>query len=457
MLRCPPPDNGCCWVSTTTGIARPESPTAKDRTYLYVHNLPQRAAPVTVGLEFFLAGCVAGNNQQLDFCPGTNQRIPSQTTAAHMAASQLGAVVPHLAVRALQVADRYYGSTKFVAATATVACDRFIADARQSRVLSSGPIAPQTTAGGPQERREPVKCQDARTWGKPSATWQGVDDHGHALKVAAWSGLYYKQRRAVSLTVIRVVRDGASGKKRDPRVSWFVWIGQSLIPLNQVRQTYRRRYGQEHGFRYDKQDLLWLEPHVRTPEQYECWTNLVATARNQLVLARSEVEAQRQPWDSKVRPATPRKSGGAWGEFWPRWEHRPNDLNYAENRLAADRGPRSSRPHATKWCTKARSERRYGFGVTKVVPGSTALFAEWVCRLFKVHENSLNFKCNGTCQITPRCDMPSFRGEDLGPDSLGVDQDLDARSGAPCDRPARVPNERARAREFGDSRTPLYC
>jgi hypothetical protein len=36
----------------TTNIARPESPTAKDRTYLYVHNLPDCTAPVTVGWSF---------------------------------------------------------------------------------------------------------------------------------------------------------------------------------------------------------------------------------------------------------------------------------------------------------------------------------------------------------------------------------------------------------------------
>lgn len=32
-----------------SAIPRPESPTARDRTYQYVHNLPDCAAPVTVG------------------------------------------------------------------------------------------------------------------------------------------------------------------------------------------------------------------------------------------------------------------------------------------------------------------------------------------------------------------------------------------------------------------------
>ena len=169
--------------------------------------------------------------------------------------------------------------------------------------------------GTPKKDGHPFKCKNARTWGKPSATWQGADEHDHTVEVTAWSGLHYKQCRAVSLTVPHVVRHGASGKKRDPRVSWFVWIGQGLIALDQVWKTYRRRYGHDHGFRYDKQDLLWLEPHVRTPEQFQRWTDVVAVGRNQLVLARPAGEAQRQPWDSQTRPATPRQVRRSMGRI----------------------------------------------------------------------------------------------------------------------------------------------
>jgi hypothetical protein len=89
-----------------TGIARPESPTAQDRTYLYVHNLPKNAAPVTVGWSFSSLVVLPETTSRWTYVLD-NQRIPSQTTAAQMAAGQLGEVVPHLPVRALLVADRY--------------------------------------------------------------------------------------------------------------------------------------------------------------------------------------------------------------------------------------------------------------------------------------------------------------------------------------------------------------
>jgi hypothetical protein len=87
----------------------------------------------------------------------------------------------------------------------------------------------------------------------------------------------------------------------------LIWIGEDQIPLADVWPTYRRRFSLEHGYRFDKQDLLWPDPRFRTPEQFQRWTDLVAVAHNQLVLARDTAEAQRQPWESRTRPATPRQ------------------------------------------------------------------------------------------------------------------------------------------------------
>jgi len=78
-----------------------------------------------------------------------------------------------------------------------------------------------------------------------------------------------------------------------------------------VPGLYARRYGQEHAYRYDKQDLLWTDPRLRTPERMLLWSRIVAAVRNQLCLARPLVEAERRPWESSrtvaSRPATPRQ------------------------------------------------------------------------------------------------------------------------------------------------------
>lgn len=295
----------------TSPVPRPESPTARDRTYQYVHNLPECAAPVTVGWSFSALVVLPEQPSSWTYVLD-NLRVPSDQTAGQVGAAQAAALVPDLPVRAILTGDRYYGSATFVRATAEVACDKLLR-IPGNRVLYRA--APPRTGqrGAPRKDGTPFKCHDARTHGKPTATWHGQDEHGHAIEVTAWAGLHYKQCRHVSLTVIRVVRQGATGKKRDPRVSWFVWIGVTLLPLPEVWPIYRRRYSQEHGFRFEKQDLLWLAPRLRTPEQIQSWTDVVAAARNQLYLARPHVEAHRYPWEAQTRPATPRQVRRAMG------------------------------------------------------------------------------------------------------------------------------------------------
>jgi hypothetical protein len=286
-------------------VARPESPTARDRTYQYVHNLPDCRAPVTVGWGFsavvVLPEVPSSWTYLLD-----NQRVPSDCTAAQVAAAQLAAITPLLPVRPVLLGDRYYGSAAFVQATAAMPCDKLLR-IPGNRVFYR-PAPPRTgKRGAPRKDGTPFKCRDARTHGKPTATWAGCDEHGQRIEVATWANLHYKQCRDVPVAVIRVIRHGATGKKRDPRVSWFVWLGLELLPLANVWPTYRRRYSQEHGFRFEKQDLLWTAPRLRTPEQFQRWTDIVAAARNQLVLARDAVAAQRYPWEAQQRAATPRQ------------------------------------------------------------------------------------------------------------------------------------------------------
>jgi hypothetical protein len=288
-----------------SAISRAESPTARDRTYQYVHNLPDCASPVTVGWSFsavvVLPEPASSWTYVLDYL-----RVPSGQSAGETAAEQLTALVPGLPVRALLVGDRYYGSARFVRQTAHVACDKLLR-VPGNRVFYRPAPSKTGRRGAPKKDGTPFKCRDKRTHGKPTRTWSGQDEQGRVIDVAAWAGFHYKTCRAVPITILRVTRHSATNKKRDPRVSWFIWVGTEPIPLADVWPTYRRRYGQEHGFRFEKQDLLWAEPRLRTPEQFQRWTDVMVAAQNQLFLARPLVEACRYPWEAQSRAATPRQ------------------------------------------------------------------------------------------------------------------------------------------------------
>ena len=87
-----------------------------------------------------------------------------------------------------------------------------------------------------------------------------------------------------------------------------MWRGEQLPALATLADLYRRRYSQEHGYRVDKQNLLWETPRLRTPEQLQTWTDIVACTRNLLFLARPLAQATRQPWESKARQVTPQQT-----------------------------------------------------------------------------------------------------------------------------------------------------
>ncbi len=185
-------------------VARPESPTARDRTYQYVHNLPECAAPVTVGWGFSAVVVLPETPSSWTYLLD-NQRVPSDCTAAEVAAEQLAALAPLLPVRAVLLGDRYYGSAVFVQATATIPCDKLLRIPGNRVFYRSAP--PRTgKRGAPRKDGTSFKCRDARTHGKPTATWEGTDEHGHRIEVAAWANLHYKQCRALSVTVICTFR-----------------------------------------------------------------------------------------------------------------------------------------------------------------------------------------------------------------------------------------------------------
>jgi hypothetical protein len=113
---------------------------------------------------------------------------------------------------------------------------------------------------------------------------------------------------------LRVTRQAAKDTKRDPKVSWFVFAGELLPPLEQIPALYARRYSLEHGYRVDKQELLWERARLRSPEAFQHWTDIVACVRNQLCLSR-ELAASRQPWERPDRPVTPSQVRRSMGQI----------------------------------------------------------------------------------------------------------------------------------------------
>jgi hypothetical protein len=153
--------------------------------------------------------------------------------------------------------------------------------------------------GASRKDGERFECSDPSTHGEPDETWEGLDAKGAKVEVRCWNHLHLRTARWAEVSLIQVIRQGATGRARDPRISWFVWKSDRPAPLAEISPTSRLRYAHEHGYRFDKQDLLWDVPRLSTPERTERWTQVVACTHHLLVLARPLVEGCYRPWEPR--------------------------------------------------------------------------------------------------------------------------------------------------------------
>jgi hypothetical protein len=237
--------------------------------------------------------------------------VASENTAIEVAEGQLKRLVPHLPKQAIVVLDRGYDANWLWCRCSA------LGRLKSNRCLYRPAPLPTGKKGGPRKDGAKLQPKDPTTHGEPDGVWKGPDAKDRPVEVNWWKRMHVKQARYLEVTVLRVVRPHATNKERDPRISWFVWIGDPDADLAQIALGYACRFGQEHGYRFDKQALMWEKPHLRTPSQFERWSHLVAIAHNHLVLARDLIEAELRPWESKQRRSSPQQVRRGIGKLLP--------------------------------------------------------------------------------------------------------------------------------------------
>lgn len=285
----------------TSNLYRPEAKTASDRTLVPLANLPKNthaASPGWVMSHVVLLPTQAGQGTYvLD-----TVRVKSSELATDVAARQLRAVVTLLVARGLHpiiLGDRWYACAPFLTRMSDVDASELLRVKSNRVFYRPAPERVPGQIGASRKDGDRFQCKDESSHGEPDATWEGIDAKGARIEVRCWRHLHLRTARWVEVSLIQIIRHGASGKARDPKISWFVWKGEQAAPLAQISPTYRLRYSHEHGYRFDKQELLWDVPRLSTPERTECWTWVVACTHNLLVLARPLVDACYRPWETR--------------------------------------------------------------------------------------------------------------------------------------------------------------
>lgn len=295
------------WISVdASSIPRPEAETSADRGIIHVSNLPRAVKPISVGWQFSTVMLLPQDPSSwvgiLD-----QRRITTEQTAIEVAIAQLRTLVPLIGRPIIVVADRWYATADFLRACQELGCQVLIRLKRNRKLYR--PAVRTSTKGRPPLDGPLFQGTRPETVSGAEAVFLSHDEQGHLVTVSRWSGLHFRQARQISVRVFRVQREGAKDSKRDPRESWFVCLDghQISLPLETIRTSYGRRFSHEHGYRYLKQDLLWIHAHVRTPEQFERWSLIVSIVMNHLCLARDLGQACYRPWEGRKHTVTPRQ------------------------------------------------------------------------------------------------------------------------------------------------------
>jgi hypothetical protein len=285
----------------TSNLYRPEAEIAEDRTLVPITNVPKNTHAASPGWVFSHVVLLPRQASQATFILDT-ARVASTELVTEVAARQLRAVVDLLLARGLHpiiIGDRWYACAPFLTRLADVqACS--LLRVKSNRVFyRPAPARLPGQLGASRKDGDRFQCCQQSSHGEPDETWEGLDATGARIEVRCWNHLHLRTARSIEVSVIQIIRHGATGRARDPRISWFVWQGDPAAPLAEISPTYRLRYSHEHGYRFDKQELLWDGPRLSTPERTQRWTHIVACAHNLLVLARPLLEGCYRPWETR--------------------------------------------------------------------------------------------------------------------------------------------------------------
>lgn len=275
--------------------------TLRDRTIEHQpnHSLPG-APPITIGQGYSTLSWIP-EPQGSWALPLRHERIPSTSSPIRMMVEQIRSVVSldpnHPPIFLL---DAEYGCAPFVQQYRAARIRAYtLVRLRPNLCLRRPPPPKNPHQGGRAPRHGPkFKLWDGRTWGNAAEVLELTDETLGYIRVERWNHLHMTKAHEQLLTVVRIARPQAKGTRRDPWAVWVAWLGDPPpgLTLKDCWQVYFRRFAQDHWYRFAKHSLGWLLPHLKTPEQCECWSDVMVWITWELWLARPLVADRALPW-----------------------------------------------------------------------------------------------------------------------------------------------------------------
>lgn len=216
-----------------SNIARPKAVTSQDRSGQKVPNLPEGEAAITYGWQFSTVVALPESPSSWTYVLDQS-RVGTSTTAAQVALTQLERLAPHLPKKTIAYLDRGYDSAWLWCQCTQLPIEGVLIRLKGNRCFFRPAPAPTGKRGAPRKHGDKLQPSDKASHADPTGQWRGQDQAGRPVEISWWQQMHLKNAEWMDLTVIRIVRPTACQTKRDPRTSWFVWIGDPQADLAQA-------------------------------------------------------------------------------------------------------------------------------------------------------------------------------------------------------------------------------
>jgi hypothetical protein len=164
-------------------------------------------------------------------------RVRSAELATEGAARRWRAVVALWLGRGLypiMVGDRWDACAPFLARLADVELWSLLR-VKSKRVFSRpAPGRLPGQVGTKRKDGDRFPCTDDRSHGELDETWEGLDAKGARVQVRCEKYMYLRTARRVEVSLLQIIRHGASGTARDPTIRWCVWKSDRSAPLAEI-------------------------------------------------------------------------------------------------------------------------------------------------------------------------------------------------------------------------------
>jgi hypothetical protein len=302
---------------------RPHADTSPDRTLNYdaAKDRRDRRAPVTAGWWFQWLAATSGEHSS--WAPPVDlARIGPADSHHTVAVTQIKALLDRLAADPsgggrsrvpIVCMDGDYSAAWIGRQLAGLPVELLIRIRSDSVLLTDPPPRTAGARGRPPVHGPAMKLPDTASWPEPDEIRivPARPDLGrdHELSVLAWHGLHPRHSKKLaepghvphSGTAREIVRGSViriQSAHPDEKPIWLFHTGPGgSFDLDRLWRAYLRRFQIEHLFRFCKQHLGWTLPRLRTPEQAERWSWLIAAAYAHLVAARDLAGDHRLPWE----------------------------------------------------------------------------------------------------------------------------------------------------------------